>query len=410
MNIPSIFYFIFTGLKFLVRNPEKIYIFTRDLAIPIILIISVTSIIASFNNNIIFLSSLAGQDSYLALREDNSNLEESFIPFGLEKEIQSNKENVIDTLSINQINLPLKVREPYQNVNLSTESVIIGTNLSKLADFWGEELQVTKSINTSSLTNTSGIIGEKLANSLNIVENNLPVDFFIELKDEGDSYLYLQVVSILKGETMYTNSILTPRNFFYNIKSIYQTHSNYLLIKTNKTSNIDIIKQTINDNIKKAYPDNNFLLISARGTTTLLDNILFEIIDKLRIFNLILIFLILIRLFQAVQWLSVHYELDFAYLKIIGQKRYEILIIVLIMGQTIGNLALLLALPISILLPHGISLLLALVTNQVFIPEIPNIFQLVELIITFNIIFIIVCLFPAIQISFKPIRESIVRK
>ncbi|MHA2337235.1 MAG: hypothetical protein ACXACX_08025 [Candidatus Hodarchaeales archaeon] len=304
----------------------------------------------------------------------------------------------------------MKVREPYQNVNLSTESVIIGTNLSKLADFWGEELQVTKSINTSSLTNTSGIIGEKLANSLNIVENNLPVDFFIELKDEGDSYLYLQVVSILKGETMYTNSILTPRNFFYNIKSIYQTHSNYLLIKTNKTSNIDIIKQTINDNIKKAYPDNNFLLISARGTTTLLDNILFEIIDKLRIFNLILIFLILIRLFQAVQWLSVHYELDFAYLKIIGQKRYEILIIVLIMGQTIGNLALLLALPISILLPHGISLLLALVTNQVFIPEIPNIFQLVELIITFNIIFIIVCLFPAIQISFKPIRESIVRK
>ncbi|MHA2337234.1 MAG: hypothetical protein ACXACX_08020 [Candidatus Hodarchaeales archaeon] len=72
MNIPSIFYFIFTGLKFLVRNPEKIYIFTRDLAIPIILIISVTSIIASFNNNIIFLSSLAGQDSYLALREERN--------------------------------------------------------------------------------------------------------------------------------------------------------------------------------------------------------------------------------------------------------------------------------------------------------------------------------------------------
>jgi hypothetical protein len=106
----------------------------------------------------------------------------------------------------------------------------------------------------------------------------------------------------------------------------------------------------------------------------------------------------------------VHYELDFAYLKIIGQRRYEILIIVLIMGQTIGNLALLLALPISLLLPHGISLLLALITNQVFIPEIPNIFQLVELIIAFNIIFIIVCIFPAFQISFKPIRESIVRK
>ncbi len=122
---------------------------------------------------------------------------------------------------------------------------------------------------------------------------------------------------------------------------------------------------------------------------------------------MILIVLVIVSLFQAVQWLAVHYELDMAYLKIIGQKKYEILIIMVVMGQLIGNLSLILAIPVSLLIPLGIALLLAMFTQEVFIPEIPTIFQIGEYIILFWAVFLISSLIPGLQMASKDIMKSL---
>lgn len=403
-------YYLAIGLKLLARKPDKIFIFIRDLAIPIILIISVTSIINSFNDNIIFLSSLAGEDKYLALREDYKDIGQSFIPNNLTTDLRAFEQDITDILLVNQLNVNLKIREPYQKNNLTTENDIIGTDLSKLSKFWEQDEVHLIDIDINNLTKYDAVIGEGLANSLNIVEENLPLEFFVKLNNETNSYLPMQLISILKGETIYSYNILTDLQIFSDINNMYLTHSNYLILKINQSDTIEVVKSRITDFLEFRFPEKSYILSSARGTNALLNDILFEIVDKLRIFNFILITLVLIRLFQAIQWLNVHYELDFAYLKIIGQKRIEILVIVLIIGQIIGNFSMILALPISLLLPHGISLFLALITNQVFIPEIPTVNQIFDFWIIFNLVFLFSCLIPGIQISLKPIKESIVRK
>ncbi|OLS23728.1 MAG: hypothetical protein HeimC3_23710 [Candidatus Heimdallarchaeota archaeon LC_3] len=410
MSRISFFHLIQISVRFLGRKPEKTLIFIRDISIPIILLISISAIITSFNSNIIFLSSLAGEDSYLSLREKEDNLENSLVPLELEELIKNNDQNILAILPINQKDTSILVTEPYQGRNISFQSQIIGTNLSKLSLFWDNDLKEIKNINISSMQVNEVIIGEKLAEDLNILEENFPINLFIPIRDNNNFYLNLLIVSILKGNTIYTHSLLVNNKVFISFESAFESHSNYLLIKVKEPSKIGVTKQKIMDFLDSEYENSNFQITSARGSSALLDDILFEIVDKLRLFNMILIALVIIRLFQAVQWLTVHYELDMAYLKIIGQRKYEISLIMLIMGLIIGNLSLIIAIPISLLLPLGIALLLAMVTQEVFIPEIPTIFQIGEYILLFWVIFLISSLIPSIQLASKDIMKSLKTK
>ena len=407
MSRVSFIHLFQVSIKFLGRKPEKTLIFIRDISVPIILLISISAIITSFNSNIIFLSSLAGEDRYLSIRENEDNLENSFVPLELGDLIKNKDQNVIATLPVDQKDTDLLVSEPYQDKNISFQSLLIGTNLSKLSNFWGDELKAIDNINISSMQNNDAIIGENLAEDLNLLEENLPVKAFIPISTNSTSYINIFIRAILKGSTIYSNSLLVSNILFFNFESNFEEHSTYLLIKVKETTKIELTKQIIEDFLKSEYKKVSFQITSARGSSALLDDILFEIIDKLRLFNMILLILVIIRLFQAVQWLTLHYELDIVYLKIIGQRKYEILFIILIMGQIIGNLSLILAIPISLLLPLGIALLLALVTHEVFIPEIPSIFQIGEYIVLFWVIFLVSSLVPGIQLASKKIMKSL---
>ena len=223
MSRISFFHLIQISVRFLGRKPEKTLIFIRYISIPIILLISISAIITSFNSNIIFLSSLAGEDSYLSLREKEDNLENSLVPLELEELIKNNDQNILAILPINQKDTSILVTEPYQGRNISFQSQIIGTNLSKLSLFWDNDLKEIKNINISSMQVNEVIIGEKLAEDLNILEENFPINLFIPIRDNNNFYLNLLIVSILKGNTIYTHSLLVNNKVFIGFESAFDT-------------------------------------------------------------------------------------------------------------------------------------------------------------------------------------------
>ncbi|MFW9929945.1 MAG: hypothetical protein ACFFD1_11185, partial [Candidatus Thorarchaeota archaeon] len=145
-------FYLRISFKLLARSNKKTFIFIRDIAIPIILIISVSSIIISFNNNLTFLSNLAGQDKFLTLRENTDRIENSFISKNLSKQIEMNDNNIKDLLAFNVKFVNISIFNSILNSDQKLTTEIVGTNLTSLYSFWENELGASNNPLTSDLT------------------------------------------------------------------------------------------------------------------------------------------------------------------------------------------------------------------------------------------------------------------
>ncbi|MFV2015129.1 MAG: hypothetical protein ACC656_06865, partial [Candidatus Heimdallarchaeota archaeon] len=76
-------------LKFISRNPKKSMGYIRDIAIVIIILLSVSAIFFTVNNQISLLFGLAPSNNNLLIRNVEGTIDESFIPVGLENDLKS---------------------------------------------------------------------------------------------------------------------------------------------------------------------------------------------------------------------------------------------------------------------------------------------------------------------------------
>lgn len=379
-------------LKFLSREPKKTLNFIRDIAIPIILLLTVGAIIGSVNVQLTNLTALTAQSDVLIIRDTNKPIEQSIIPSNLTNQIHESNIKTITPFIYQNESVQI------QNNNKTMQSFIqfVATNLTAL-----EKINPFTSFSSNQLNKLTGsevLIGSQLAKDYQITSNNLN-NFSIYVPSTKSTFT---IGLILEQSDNYVNSLVID---FTTLKLINESYDNsyYSQIMMNVkdsskiTSTLNSIQQTINE----FYPNSNLKVIQGSGTSFLLSSILEKIIEQINIFNFILDIIIIVRILQVLLWISHDYEFELNELKIMGSSTFQIYLLFILISIIIGNLGILLGILGTIFIPPIITYLISIFTLQSATVHQPSLYQMLVTVVEMNILIIGVSFIPAFILSSK---------
>ena len=149
-------------MKFLSREPKKTMNFVRDIAIPVILLLSVGAIIISVNGQLTHLITLGGQNDILIVRNTQKPIEQGNVPAGLiQNKTFSNIEKVVP---LTYQDIPVTIKN--NHTNIETNILVVIVNISLL-----NEILPFRTITDNQIANlpaNSSIIGSQIVNIIPI--------------------------------------------------------------------------------------------------------------------------------------------------------------------------------------------------------------------------------------------------
>ena len=384
----------YIGLKFLSREPKKTMNFVRDIAIPVILLLSVGGIIVGVNSQLTYLLTLGGQNDILVIRDIQQPIEKSIIPVSLVGIL--NNSNIEKIVPLVYQNIPVIINE--SNTIIHTTLQVVFVNITDLNDILPFKTITSKHLNN--LTVFDAIIGSQIVQSLNL-SSELLTSYSI-LTTNSNVTLYPTI--IMNEPDIFVN-VLTLNNS--SIKFVNQTYNgsyySELLVKVKDKSKIVSTANQIQGKIDNFFPQYDCQVVQGTGTYSLLSNVLSTIIQQLSIFNFILDVIILIRIIQSLMWIANDFEYEINELKILGASVLQVFLIFIIISLIIGNLGFILGFFGTLILPTIISYLISLVTIQTVSLSIPSLDLIFSFFIQTNILVILIAIIPSYFFATKRI-------
>ena len=163
----------YNALKFLSREPKKTMNFVRDIAIPVILLLSVGAIIISVNLQLTNLLTLGGQNNILIIRNTQEPVENSTIPASLVNNLHN--PNIGTVVPVIIQDAAIIVNKSSQLFSSSVEIVTLDLhNFTQILPFQSVQ---SSQLNNFSLNNI--IIGSQIMQDLNLNPESLSSYSFI---------------------------------------------------------------------------------------------------------------------------------------------------------------------------------------------------------------------------------------
>lgn len=387
----------YIALKLLSREPKKTMNFIRDIAIPIILLLTVGGIISSVDVQLTNLLTLGGQNDVLIVRDTSVPIEKSIVSANLTKNLpRSNIGKIIPFLFQN-----LQITINDGNKTFDSTVPFIATNLTSL-----ESSEPFRTVTNSQLQNITGpsiIIGSQLAQMLNLdikTNNNISIfvpvtnqSFIIALElDNPDPYIDSFIIDL--GSVQMLN------------KSFDGSYYSQLMIVVKDKSKMINTEDQIQNFLDEFYPQSQLTVFQGSGTSFLLSSVLAKIVEQLRIFNFILDVLIITRIVQVLLWIAQDYQYELNQLKILGTNRFQIYLIFILISLVIGNFGIILGIFGSIFLPPILTYVIAIITLQPVNIRLPTVIQILITFFEMNILIIAVSLIPSYILTSKKILSQ----
>ncbi len=384
-------------LKFLSREPKKTMNFIRDIAIPVILILSIGAIILSVNNQLTNLITLGGQNDVLIVRDTQTSIDNSTIPSKIiENKTIPNVEKMVPLLYQIQ---PVVIKNNQTEIHTSIQFVIV--NISEL-----NAIIPFKTLQDNQLGNLKSnetIIGSQVVDNLQLNKEALTQ---YKIFNPGTNKS-LSIGPMITVPDIFVNAVVVS---VANVNIINKTY-NYqyyseLLFKIRDKSKIVTTANQIQNILTTNYPECNCEVIQGSGTSLLLKNVISTIVQQLAIFNLILDIIIIIRIIQSLFWIAQEYKYELNDLRILGASTTQIFGLFIFLSILVGNLGFVLGALGSILFPICITYIIGIFTlqNVTIIP--PTLNQIVINLLQINILILAITIIPAFQLSRKKILKQ----
>ena len=285
----------YIGLKFLSREPKKTMNFVLDIAIPVILLLSVGGIIVGVNSQLTYLLTLGGQNDILVIRDTQQPIENSIIPASLIGIL--NNSNIEKFVPLVYQNVPVIINKSNNIVHTILQVVFV--NITDLNDILPFETITSKQFNN--FTVYDAIIGSQIVQSLNLSSELLTSSSIIATH----SNVTLYPTIIMNEPDIFVNALTLSNS---SIKFVNQTYDgsyySELLVKVKDKTKIVTTANQIQGEINNFFPQYDCQVVQGTGTYSLLSNVLSTIIQQLTIFNFILDVIILIRIVQSLMWIA----------------------------------------------------------------------------------------------------------
>jgi len=391
--------------KFLSRNTSKTLGFIRDISIPIMLFLSVVALITTLNVQIINLVNLGGQDSYLTLHSTNSSsLASSQIPADIQDQLIH--PNVKRTLPTHYFFATIQGSTGVDN-NFSTIAAVQAVNLSELAIFWPRYNFDSNLLNFGNMS--AAVIGSVLANNLQITLAHLPLTIEVEISSNLTGIFVIE--NILFGQSPYSISLVITEQSYLSLLNFNQPEFySFIYIQLRDRFTQSKTTEELTQQIQRSKIVCECQLLTTSGTSIVLESIIIEILNRINLFYLILTLIILVRLYQAIHWMTIEYRYEANLLKIIGHSTGDSFKLFFGLGLVLGNLALLLGIAGGIFISFGSMLFLSLVFGQPVVSSLPNELQILIVIGLSNSIFFVASFYPAFSMSRKVVESPITRE
>ena len=387
----------FIVFKFLSREPKKTMNFVRDIAILVVLLLSVGAIIFSVNNQLTNLINLGGQNDILIVRNTHSPIQNSIVPSTLVANISlGNIEKIVPVL---YQSIHVVIKGPNSTVN--TQISFVAVNVSELNTII--PFQTINNVQIFNFSNNDSIIGSQIVNELHIDNQNLN-QYNIFFPSSNKTFY---ISSMVSNPDQFVNNILIDMKSLQLINVTYNyNYYSELFLKIKDKSKIVLTAKQIQNFIDKYFPNSGCTVLQGTGTRSLLDKVLSTIMKQLTIFNYILDFLIVIRIVQSLLWIAEEFQYELNELKILGGSKRQIYVFFILVSLVISNLGFVLGVMGSIVIPSLITYLLAIVTRSYALILPPTFDQIATFFIQLNLITVVVSITPALVLSNKKILKQ----
>ncbi len=347
------------------------------------MMIAASGVISGFSAEIFGITRKAGDSPSIFIQPNNQNEE-------LSPEILT----MINHTNIKHV-LPVAERKIlFSSINGSVSTIIVGINISKLMNYYSKaDIYAGRSplFNDNA---TECLIGKDI--------HHLTGSSKINLTDTTFKTEYqLNIVGLIKNVKEFQRAILIELKDYLMIFNESSTHNVYQRIKIS-LNNGRFVQETISELEIILKDFSQGLIIKPEQQTDIFTDSLFsDIINQLSLLFGVLFFIALIRIFHATSWFVRKYERDLLIMRAMGMSTIQVISLIVLLAEIIGNLGFCIGFFFGILIPSMIFTLLSIVFGGgLMIPEF-DITTILLLIIFSNLVSVVAALYPAIVIAQK---------
>lgn len=383
--------------KLLGRNPRKAISYVRDLAIPIALLLSVGALVGTLGNEVTDLLLLTNQSSYLTIQEANAT---SFGMSVVPPEVLDllNHPNVASFAPVTYLEPILKVEDEAgaETGGGRTVSAAVVERANLAAGFW--KGVVVDNEQVSEASTTAVWLGELLVARLGLTNLELPQN--VTLEEVGGEEQVFTVVGVTGGSSIFSSSLLMLREGAVG-QGLVQPDQPYSIVyaQLRSQAKTSTTLAELEERFATLEPKTSLVINTGTGTNLLLETVLQTVLDQILMFYLVLMTLAVVRLYQAVHWVTTEYRYETNLLRIIGYSRREVVELVVGLGLALGNLALVTGVVGGLLLPQMVLLVLGLATSRPVELSAVTPVEVVAVVLGSNLLFVLGSLVPAFQVA-----------
>lgn len=352
-------------------------------ALIISMIVATSGVISGLTVHIFGITERAGESQSIFIQSRNPT---EGIPYELLPLI--NHTNIEHILPIAERNVS------YNSKMESFNSNIVGLNLSQLMQYYSLAEVFAGRFPQSNVNYTECLMGKDLHEVVGSSEINLTYNSIKTSKP-------LIVVGLIHNVREFQSTILVELTDYIKIFNQNLTQNIYQRIKIRLKSG-RFAEETISalKAILKDYM--HFLTIKPEQQADILTESLFsDIISQLNLLFGVLFIIALVRIFHAISWFVRNYERDFLIMRSLGISSSQMIFLVLLLAELIGNAGFVIGILFGILIPSLIFTILTLFFSEAFlIPEF-TITSLIPLFFLSNLVVVVAAIYPVIVITRK---------
>ena len=352
-------------------------------ALIISMMIATSGVISGFSAEIFGITKKAGDSPSIFIQASN--------PIdGLPAELL----DLISHTNIEQI-LPIaEKRVKISSINTSIYTSVIGVNISKLMLYYSKAEIYAGRRPESNDSLIECLVGKDLHPLVSSSKINLT-------DDSNETNTQVHVVGFVQNINEFQNVILVEMKDYSTIFNKTSSNNAYQRIKI-KLKNSYFIDETIAD-LKVILRDYiQTLSIKPEQQAEIFTESLFsDIMRQLSLLFGVLFIIALIRIFHAISWFVRKYERDLLIMRATGLSVLQIIFLVILLAEMIGNIGFIMGMIFGFLIPSLIFTILSVFFIGGFlIPEF-DIHTIFLLFFFSNLISVVAALYPAVVIARK---------
>lgn len=352
-------------------------------ALIITMMIAISGVISGFSAEIFGLTRKVGDSPSIFIQTKNPNE-------GLSPEILA----MIDHTNIKHV-LPFSEKKVlFSSINGSFLSFLVGVNISKLMNYYSiADIYAGRSPQSNNNI-TECLVGKDIHHLIGSSEINFTDD---SIKTEYQ----LHIVGLIQNVKEFQNTILIALKDYKMIFNKILTQNLYQGVKIS-LKNGRFVQETISD-LKVVLKDyvQNLAIKPGQQTDIFTKSLFSDIINQLGLLFGVLFIIALIRIFHTTSWFVRKYERDLLIMRAMGLSNMQIISLIVLLAEIIGNIGFIMGLFFGFLIPSLIFTLLSIFFSGGFIIPEFDITTIILLLFFSNLVSVVAALYPAIIISQK---------